>query len=190
MRYLLVAVVLGFMVLLGSSVQAEMYKYRDARGNVCYTDNLAQIPENQRPTAHTMQAINTDDTAAQKKESAEELNAGHQDAGHQDESNDPEDLIVDAETIAALNDRKKELDSEFSGLMSEKYALLKEKERLSGLAGRNVKAREAYEGKVADLNNRIADYKVRRDAFQQECKQVKQTLEPSSPKEEAETSIE
>ncbi len=185
MRYLLVAVMLGFVVLLGSSVQAEMYKYRDARGNVCYTDNLAQIPENQRPTAHTMQAINTDGAAAQKKESAEELNAGHQ-----DESDDPEDLIIDAETIAALNDRKKELDSEFSGLMSEKYTLLKEKERLSGLAGRDVKAREAYEGKVADLNNRIADYKVRRDAFQQECKQVKQTLEPSSPEEKAETSIE
>ena len=41
-------------------VQAEMYKYRDAQGNTCYTDNLAQIPEDQRPKAQALETIDAD----------------------------------------------------------------------------------------------------------------------------------
>ena len=177
---------LGFVVLWGSTVQAEMYKYRDAQGNVCFTDNLAQIPVDQRPIAHVLKTVGADDDAAAQKEGDAEALI----ADDQADTSTPTEMVVDAETVTALNDRKKELDGEFSGLMSEKYALLKEKERLSGLAGRDVKARQAYESKVTDLNNRIADYKMRRDAFQKECEQVKQALEPSSPEEQAETSIE
>lgn len=179
MRVVWIGLVFGVLMLSGLlPAKAEMYKYRDAQGNVCYTDNLAQIPEDQRPNAHTMEAISDDETA-QEKEKPNELKPDRQ-----VESGDQADMVVDEETIAALNARKKELDSEFSGLMAEKYALLKEKEKLTGLAGRDVKARQAYEGKVTDLNNRIADYKVRRDAFQKEGEQVKETLAPSSPEDE------
>ena len=186
MRHILLAVILGFMMLWGSTLQAEMYKYRDAQGNVCFTDNIAMVPEDQRPNAHAMDTISADESSTPSKEEiTAESNAGDQ-AG----ADDAEDLVVDEETIAALNDRKKELDSEFSELMAEKYALLQEREKLTGLAGRDVEARKAYEGKVTDLNNRIAEYKTRRDAFQKECDQVKKVLEPPKPEEDANTLIE
>ncbi len=185
MRHIVLAVMLGIMMLWGSTLQAEMYKYRDAQGNVCFTDNIAMVPENQRPNVHAMETIRADDSAPLKDEITEEPNAGDD-----NDSGDSEELIVDEETIDALNVRKKELDSEFSALMAEKYVLLQEKERLTGLAGRNVEAREAYEGKVADLNNRISDYQAKREAFQKECDQVKKVLEPSAPEEETENSME
>lgn len=180
MRFVWIGLVFGFFMVSGVlTAQAEMYKYHDDQGNVCYTDNLAQIPEDQRPNAHTMEVISADDTAGQEAENINELKPEGQ-----VESDDHADMVVDEETIAALNVRKKDLDSEFSGLMAEKYALLKEKEKLNGLAGRDVKARESYEGKVTDLNNRIADYKIRRGAFQKECEQVKQVLAPASSEDE------
>ena len=170
------AVVLA-LVLAGAvaPAQSEMYKYRDAQGNVCYTDNLAQIPSDQRPGALTLETIGAEDTAEKKEDDQEP------EAADPDDSLVSDEVIVDEETIAALNDRKKELDEEFSGLMAEKYALLQEKQKLDGLAGRDVKARQAYEGKVTDLNNRIADFASRRDAFQKECDRVKQVLESNSP---------
>ncbi len=186
MRYILLAVMLGSMMTWGSTLQAEMYKYRDAQGNVCFTDNIALVPEDQRPTAHSMETISTDDASDPSKE---EITA-EPDTGDQADADDAEELIVNEETIDALNDRKQELDSEFSALMAEKYALLQEKDKLAGLAGRNVEARKAYEGKVTDLNNRIADYQARRDAFQKECDQVKKVLEPPMPEEDTEAPIE
>lgn len=158
-------------------VQGEMYKYRDAQGNTCYTDNLALIPEDQRPEAQALETIDADEAVVQ---SAVDKNAAVLD-NSVDQDETQSDMVVDEETISALNLRKKELDAEFSGLMTEKYKLLQEKEKLSGLAGRDVEARESYEGKVTDLNNRIADYKTRRDAFQKECELVKKALKPSSP---------
>ncbi len=178
MKGLSISLVVVLALMLAGAIapaRSEMYKYRDAQGNVCYTDNLAQIPTDQRPGALTMETIGAGD-AAKKQEDVQES-----DALDSDDALAPDEAVVDEETIVGLNTRKTELDDEFSGLMAEKYALLKEKQKLDGLAGRDVKARQAYEGKVADLNNRIADYATRRDAFQKECDRVKQVLEPTSP---------
>lgn len=179
MRYLCLGLIFGFLVAVNGPppAQAEMYKYRDQEGNLRFTDNLAQIPEDQRPQAETLEEIEPDKAAAPKTSDGD-------DAARKTESapdDDPAaDIAVDQALLDELNQRKKELDSEFAGLMSEKYALLQEKERLTGLASRDVEARGAYERKVADLNDRIDDYKQRRDAYEEECAQVKAALEPPS----------
>jgi predicted RNase H-like nuclease (RuvC/YqgF family) len=179
-------IVILALVLAGAIAPArsEMYKYRDAQGNVCFTDNLAQIPEDQRSGALTLESIAAEDAVDNKADPQQSAADNSEDTFTSDE------VVVDDQTIAALNDRKKALDEEFSGLMAEKYALLKEKQKLDGLAGRDVKARQAYEGKVADLNNRIADYATRRDAFQKACDRVEQALEPTSPEGEEATPYE
>ncbi len=182
MRYVLLVAVMVGLAVTGSLVEAEMYKYRDAQGNVRYTDNLAQIPEDQRPQALTMETVESVDTTAD-----EDPNANQADTRDPGDSQGSDEVVVDDETIAALNARKKELDDEFSGLMAEKYVLLQEKQKLDSLAGRDVEARQAYEGKVTDLNHRIADYATRRDAFQKEVDRVKQTLEQTSPEVDGET---
>ncbi len=182
MRYIWLTVVLLSVAVVGPWAKAEMYKYRDTQGNVHYTDNLAQIPEDQRPRALTMETVSADDATIEKEENTTKAHAGDL-----VEPQGEDAVVFDDETIAALNTRKKALDDEFSGLMANKYALLEEKQRLDGLAGRDVEARQAYEGKVAELNQRIADYATRRDAFQKEVDRVKQALEPGSPGGEEDT---
>ena len=182
-RYAILTAALVITVAWGTASEAQMYKYRDAQDNVCFTDNLAQIPLDQRPQAQTMKTVKSDDAPGTEAENSKKQLR----AGDQVESLGSDETVVDEETIAALNIRKKELDDEFSGLMAEKYALLQEKQKLDGLAGRDVEARQAYEGKVTDLNNRIADYATRRDTFQKECDRVKEALEPTSPEVDVES---
>ena len=150
---------------------AELYKYRDAQGHVCYTDNLAEVPKDQRPHIQALEEV-----AATPSATTIEARAVVEDKPQA--SADPSDGVVSEETIAALNSSKQELDQEFSGLMDAKYKLLKEKHQLDGLAGRDVDARRAYEDKVKALNERIADYQIRRNAFQKKAEQVKQSLNP------------
>ena len=156
--------------------QAELYKYRDAQGHVCFTDNLAEVPKDQRPYIQALEEVSAPPVAT-----STEARAVAEDKPQA--STDQPDGEVNEETIAALNSRKQELDQEFSGLMDDKYKLLKEKHNLDGLAGRDVEARKAYEDKVQALNQRIADYQIRRNAFQKEAEQVKQSLK-APPTEE------
>ena len=153
--------------------QAELYKYRDAQGHVCYTDNLAEVPKDQRPHIQALEEV-----AATPSATTIEARAVVEDKPQA--ATDPSDEVVNEETITDLNSRKQELDKEFAGLMDEKYKLLREKHQLDGLAGRDVEARKAYEDKVTALNERIADYQIRRNAFQKKADQVKQSLNPQA----------
>ena len=183
MRHLLRGLLFSMVVLAVIPGQAEIYKYRDAQGNISFTDDWAQVPPDQRPQAEFLQAVG--DNEAERPASPEVKPSDPPQVETQvDPDREPADMAVSEEAIASLNARKNELDSEFAGLMTEKYGLLQEKEKLAGLAGRDVEAREAYEEKVLDLNRRIADYKMRRDAFQTEAEQVTKALTPIAPDED------
>lgn len=176
MRFKWLVATLVLVILNVVPAHAELYKYRDAQGHVCYTDNLAEVPKDQRPHIQSLEEVPV--TPAARTLEARAVVEDQPQA-----SADPSDGVVNEETIAALNLRKQELDKEFAELMDEKYKLLKEKHQLDGLAGRDVEARRAYEDKVTALNERIADYQVRRNAFQKKAEQVKQSLN-SLPTEE------
>lgn len=172
MRIAMFAAVL--ILLLASSdypAAADIYKYRDAQGVVRYTYDLAEVPEDQRPQIQTYEEK---PAVSPTPPPANGDNGAVQDDS--DKKTD-EEIVVDEKTIEELNQRKKELDEEFAGLMEEKYTLLKDKAKLETLAGRDTVAVADYDKKVAELNRKIADYQKRRDAFQEEAEAVKKAVE-------------
>ncbi len=162
------------MVFLSGPVTAEIFKYRDAQGVLRYTYDLGEVPEDQRPGIETYE-----EETASVVESPQESQNGEVSAGESE--NKPADdapPLVDEQQIEELTQKKKDLDAEFSGLMEEKYNLLKEKEKLANsLAGRDTTAVAEYDKKVEALNRKIADYQKRRDAFQEETEAVKKAVE-------------
>jgi len=168
--FLLVALLL--LVIGFSPANADIYKYRDANGVVRYTYDLAEVPEDQRPQVRTYEET----TTGSETSSQESVEVGED----RDTSNETidEEVVVDEKTIEELNQRKKDLDEEFAGLMEEKYSLLKNKKNLQkSLAGRDTVAVAEYDKKVEALNRKIADYQKRRDAFQEETEAVKKAVE-------------
>ena len=171
------AVVIGMLLVGFSPSVAEYYKYRDTQGNIRYTDNLADVPMDQRPATETFEEAPSNTLS--------ETAVGQEDSSKESESEESNDLekgdeaapVVDEQKIEELNQRKKELAAEFAGLMEEKYTLLKEKKRLAGtLAGRDAKMVAEYDDKVKKLNQKIADYQKRREAFQKEVDEVQKAI--------------
>lgn len=156
---------------------ADIYKYRDAQGIIRYTYDLAEVPEDQRPQVQTLEEAATGEASG----TAENPSAASEDDSASEEkdteSKEDKELVVDEETIQDMNKRKKELDQEFAGLMEEKYKLLKEKEKLKTLAGRDTKAVAEYDVKVEKLNRKIADYQKRREVFEKEAEEIKEAVE-------------
>jgi chromosome segregation ATPase len=153
-----------------NTTNAEIYKYRDAQGVIRYTYDLAEVPEDQRPRVQTYEET----AAATNSPSTQEADIAPAESPKEDGEEDTG--VVDEKKIEELSKRKKELDAEFAGLMEEKYKLLKEKNRLDTLAGRDTAAVAEYDKKVKELNRKIADYQKRQEAFQKEAKEVEESL--------------
>jgi chromosome segregation ATPase len=154
---------------------AEFYRFKDAQGVMRYTDNLAEVPEDQRPQVTTYQEVRTATPAVETD------GARQEDAAPPD--NAPiETFAADPATLERLDATKKALDQEYADLMDSKQKLLKEKEeKLKGLAARDVNARKDYEDRVKALNDRIQDYEKRREAFVQESNALNKSVEEAGP---------
>jgi predicted RNase H-like nuclease (RuvC/YqgF family) len=177
-RIAITSVFLAIIFGIASSATAEIYKYRDDQGIIRYTYDLGEVPEEQRSG---IQAYEEETDSA--FESPQEEPKGDASAGEPEKKPaDDAPPSVDEQKIEELNQKKKDLDVEFAGLMEEKYNLLKEKEKLAdSLAGRDTVAVADYDKKVEELNRKIADYQKRREAFQKEAEALKKAVEkPSS----------
>ncbi len=156
---------------LPSSVLAEYYQYRDQNGVLRFTDNLADIPEDQRQQIESY--TESEDFVMTEEESLEYL----QDTSVQEETGeDMEGAYQSEETETGrddnlsqrkkLNQMKAALDEEFDELMEEKQALLQYKDSKKSIS---VKEAKAYKKKVTLLNQRITDFEERRQAHKKEA---------------------
>jgi hypothetical protein len=169
---------------LPSSVLAEYYQYRDQNGVLRFTDNLADVPEDQRQQIESY--TESEDYAVTEEESPEYL----QDTSVQEETGenmvgadqseetgeDVEGAYQSEETetgrddnlaqLKKLNQMKAALDEEFAELMEEKQALLQYKE---GKKNISIKEAKDYQKKVTTLNQRITDFEERRQAYKKEA---------------------
>jgi hypothetical protein len=151
--------------------RGEYYRYTDAEGNLRFTDNLAEVPEAQRPQVAVYQE------AQPPPAPAPEAGAGEPAREPAPEEPPIKTFAADPETVERLEATKRTLDQEYAELMDAKQKLLQEKEeKLKGLAARDVKARQDYESRVKQLNDRIRDYETRREAFTKECAALDQSL--------------
>lgn len=131
---------------------AEIYQYRDARGNPHFTDNIAHVPESRRATVkkykefkHTPQAQPVDSVSIAPVRG----NGG----GEAWDSN----IIKKGKD---LEQERKELDGKYAQLEKERIALSRK------LAGNALPGKQKeYAEKVSELNRRIAAYESQRKEF-------------------------
>ena len=142
-------------VWLPASVSAEYYKYRDQNGVLRFTDNLADIPEDQRLQieSHTEieystaveQGLPSDPEDTHKSKKVETKEGGQ------------------SSQVEKLNQTKAALDREHAKQIKEKQALEQYKETQKDQS--EAEARVNYQERVTSLNQKIAAYERRRQAF-------------------------
>lgn len=146
-----ITIILMFLLSIAAFSSAEIYKFRDAEGVLRFTDNLQEVPKDQRPKVESYHEIKP--KAEPEKESMDEGSAKlKQDA-------------VDRQATA-LHEEKMLLDSEYAKLEADKKELveLSQKEK-------NAEVEAAFQNKVQDFNARIKAYDEKRKTFEQKVKE-------------------
>jgi hypothetical protein len=181
---LLFALLFLICMLLPSSALAEYYQYRDQNGVLRFTDNLADVPEDQRQQIKSYTESEAfvmteeesmeylQDTSAQEEtgedmEGADKSEETGEDMEGADQSEETETGRDDnLAQLKKLNQMKAVLDEEFAELMEEKQVLLQYKDSKKNMS---IKEARAYQKKVTLLNQRITDFEERRQAYKKEA---------------------
>ncbi|MFC1813099.1 DUF4124 domain-containing protein [Thermodesulfobacteriota bacterium] len=167
-RYLLLMLL---MVWFASPVHAEFYRYKDENGVTRFTDNIVDVPMDQRKGVHKYE------TAAPPGE-PKQLPAAAP-APKPDETSIEIPPGADADRLTKI---KAELDKEHVELLMTKSALDKETDIYSS----NEKF-EVYKAKVTQFNLRKEAYEKRVEAFKRELEAYSkpETQAPQAPAAEA-----
>ncbi|WP_419656470.1 uncharacterized protein Dvar_55640 [Desulfosarcina variabilis str. Montpellier] len=156
-----------FMFLCWTMAFGEYYRYTDADGNQRFTDNLATVPAEQRPTVQTYQSVKS--TPAQPAAGGQ--SSGNQAAGSassQGSNTSQADTWNDR-----LANQANELDRMQVDLAKTYQSLQKERDALAAKAPpawADADTREAYRKKVDQLNRKIDDYESRYAEFKEKQK--------------------
>lgn len=160
MKYLKLIIIL--ILLFPLSVSAEFYKYVDGDGNVHFTDDINQVPEDQRkmipsyvesesPADKKNQEPSGDTLTTVEESQDEEGETSEASAADLFEDEDKKESFEDKR--ARIEDMKKGLESEYQAIMKQKNKLEEEKEK--------IESREdilKYNKKVENLNLRSEKY--------------------------------
>ena len=170
MRYLWMAVLTVLLVIPGVST-AEFYKYVDKDGVVRFTDDISQVPEDQRKNIDTFKSV--EPPPALEEELGEE--GGVADDGT------PKKTVTQSGQLDARQQQLQvsiqELDTEYQGLMEEKAALEQE------LATIRTKPKmRVYNEKVRVLNEKLTDYSHRRTELENETNAYNEEAEARNEK--------
>ncbi len=161
-RNKIVDTLLFLILLLAPSLAfAEFYKYRDENGALIYTDDLAKVPEDQRPKVSTYQEAEDLLTPVEKyKKRQQEAAARGQSEG-----------VKPKKKKRNLSSPKRtELEKNRTALLQEKAELVNKQQALSKFNYRRADYIQikVHKKKIAKLNKRIQAYEKRRQEFELE----------------------
>jgi flagellar biosynthesis/type III secretory pathway protein FliH len=141
---------------LATPAAAEFYRYRDKSGTIRFTDNLAEVPPEQRAN---LKAYRESARSPARRAVPEAAASGQ--APQPGET--PADQKAAEEMATRLRQRQ-------NALIQEHEALEKERAALAQQAGRRVNnAQQArYTEAVETLNAKIREYHQRREAYERE----------------------
>ncbi len=164
-------------------VYANFYKYVDADGNIRFTDDLSQVPPEQRKAAPRYQeSVSRPAPEAPASRSGvpeKEAEAAGTASG---ERVSPAEL---AERRKKLNQRKEALDKEYAAIRKDQKALTD-----YGLRQKNkYKAKEFLEKKAA-LEERVRKYEADRKAYEQAVAAYNRSVEEEMVRQEREREAE
>ncbi len=141
---------------------AEFYRYTDENGVLRFTDNLQEVPADQRPELKKYKEAEDDMTpaqrAAKRQREAEQTRKAQIERQQRKKVDSVEDIRIDSpEDFERV---KTDLDDEYESLMRKKAAL--EEERTSLKTPEDV---SAYQARVRQLNEEIRRFEDRRSRF-------------------------
>jgi hypothetical protein len=158
------------MIFFHSVSPAEFYRYTDQNGIERYTDDLVQVPEDQR--GEVRRYVEPDDhlTPEQRKKKAI---GNSRDATAKDEKDAPVEDTDKKEIaqIKEIDEKKAQLDKEYKLLSHEKQVLASKKQAI-----KNQKDLRSYNIKADALNERIADFDKRNQLFKKELEQIRSEI--------------
>lgn len=140
------------------SVNAEYYRYYDRNGNLSFTDNLGDVPPEQREKVTRYREINS-----QKIETEPEINAPEKNIKQLDQQ------------IGAVKQLKQDLDSQYE-------TLAKKRDNLQALKDTPKTKEEdlAYRQQVEAFNREINEYEQKRIEYDSRVKEVNRAIDKAN----------
>jgi predicted RNase H-like nuclease (RuvC/YqgF family) len=156
--YIRMILLVGMIGCLAIPAFGKYYRYTDANGVLRFTDNLADVPKDQRPNVKTFKSIKS---RVAKDEAGPESTVKA--APPSNNSRDEEY----AREKDKLDRRQAELNKLFMKLQNERTALAAK----APPAGASAETIDAYRQKVENLNTRIGRYEKQRAEFEKKLKE-------------------
>ncbi len=154
----------GMVVYWATPAFCEYYQYTDQNGVSRFTDNLANVPPDQRPDVKTHQSIESQPvqqtTGGAVKEKASRSTAA---AGKETEPSGGTWQGRNAQKKQELDRMQADLKATFEALQTERSGL----EAKAPPKGATFEEKVAYTEKVEAFNAKIAGYEEKLDAFNQ-----------------------
>jgi hypothetical protein len=163
----LIGVFLLFNVAFAGPACAQFYKYVDQKGHLRFTDDINQVPENQRNKAASYAVAQPDDSDTGESEGGAEKKPAARDSAPEASSETALAASLEEEPLdiakVRLEELKKQIDADYRALSKEKEGLAKDKDA--------AKTREqviGYNKRVEAFNQRAGEYEARSNELRQQ----------------------
>ena len=166
-------------------VSAEFYRYVDKEGNVRFTDNLANVPVDQRSK------VDEYDYASHPLRPEEKTEIRREEGYHQETVKQLQEPPLRKEPLAQEGEENavdQRLKATGAKLQEEYQALMEVREQLEKAAATRLSpsARKALVKKITDFNTGIKDYENRRQVYNKEVKAYNARIEEKAQSSKAE----
>jgi uncharacterized protein (DUF2267 family) len=176
MRRLLFFCIIGTIMIFISTGFAQIYRYVDHEGNVRFTDNPVNIPDEWQENVNIMEEI--------------KVNPGqHQETGETSQEKDyavtqhaepamNDQIIHELNNHNQLRDAGDTLALERSEIQTLYDQIEEEKKRLENQLPESASPveRRVYHQQILDLNQKIEDYQKRADAYREKVEEFNSTI--------------
>jgi hypothetical protein len=176
------------LIALPGFASGEFYRYVDQEGKTHYTDDIANIPADQRPHVSEYEDVSHRSSLKEETETTTQEEESREAAVREAEVLSPPQRAsaVGEDETKTAEQRLKEIRS---ALEQEYQALMEVREQLDEAAKRPLTptSREKLVQKIRDFNARSKDYNKRREAFDQDVEAYNAGIEDKGQPSEGET---
>ena len=166
-RWLIVLSILLFSM----SASAEYYRYIDKDGNVHYTDDLTNVPEDQRTDINEYTGIQDGSNDQEKDEQKEET---PQPLLEKENVKNKPDMDKFSEIKKQLDQEKEKLEEEYRALMEEKKEIAENKNKY-----RSKSQARKHNKVIVEFNEKVENYENRKDLFDKKVEEYNEQVEKS-----------